>query len=187
MEKHMSKHDRKNRTGNEVPDVVPEPEVEEQEMAASEPTTAEIVASVATEVKRNFELTFKRNHPKDRASYGIAGNSGIVVFQRGLFKGAVPSTSNDDLGGLPATITLDVELVLPKSTVKVNKDEAAAQKLIEKAEKAKAKLEEQQRKAHEKAEKAQKVLDAAKAKIAVVTSTVPTDAAPSTDEAPATE
>lgn len=114
----------------------------------------------------NYVLTFKRNHPQDRCSYGIAGNPGIVVFQRGLIKGALPFTSNTDLGGLPATITLSCELVQPKADNKTAKAEAAAAKAAEKAAKAAAKIEAAQLKAAEKAAKAQAALAAAQAKIA---------------------
>lgn len=114
----------------------------------------------------NQVLTFRRNHPGNRCSYGIAGNSGIVVFDRGLVAGTVPTTSNEDLGGMPATINVDVELVEPKAdNGKQAKDEARAAKLKEKADKAAAKIEAAKAKAEERAKKAQEKLDAAQAKI----------------------
>lgn len=53
-------------------------------------------------------LTFRRLHPGGgplgRCSYGVAGVSGIVVFDMGLFPGGVA----------PATITLSCELAEPQ-------------------------------------------------------------------------
>jgi hypothetical protein len=114
----------------------------------------------------NYTLHFKRNHPQDRASYGIAGVPGIVVIQRGMFAGTTPFTSNTDLAGMPATITLDALLVSPKVDNKQAKAEAAAAKAQEKADKAKAKAEAAQKKIEERAAKAAAALEAAKAKVA---------------------
>lgn len=102
----------------------------------------------------NYTLTLKRaDHPGNRSSYHIAGQSGNVVFFNTLFANGVP----------PATITLDVAMVSP--TVKVDKSVEAAAKLIEKAEKAAAKLAAQQAKAVEKQAKADAALAAAKARV----------------------
>jgi len=133
-----------------------------------QPTGEQSVAVeiTGTVVAPNYMLTFKRNHPQDRCSYGVAGNPGIVVFQRGLFVGARPFTSNTDQGGLPGTITLNCELVQPKADNKTAKAEVAAAKAVEKAAKAQAKIEAAQAKATEKAVKAAAALEAAKAKIA---------------------
>jgi len=133
------------------------------EQPTGEQPTAEAVAVVETAT--NYNLTFKRNHPQDRASYGIAGNPGIVVFQRGLFVGATVPTSNSDPGGLPLIITLSCLMALPKADNKVAKAEAAAAKVVEKAAKAQAKIEAQAAKAVEKQAKAEAALAAAKAKI----------------------
>jgi len=114
----------------------------------------------------NYVLHFKRNHPQDRASYGIPGVPGIVVIQRGMFAGTTPFTSTTDLAGMPATITVDALLVSPKVDNKQAKAEAAALKAKEKAEKLAAKVAEQQRKAEEKAAKAKAALEAAQAKLA---------------------
>jgi hypothetical protein len=127
-------------------------------------------------VEGNYTLTFKRNHPQDRASYGIAGNAGIVVFQRSLFAGAYAPASNDDLAGLPRVITLDSVMVSPQA--KASKSEAAAEKAAAKAAKdiAKeaAKLEKAQaaqEKALAKAAKLNAQLAAAKAKVEAATAT----------------
>jgi hypothetical protein len=128
----------------------------------TEPVAVETTVASAA----NYTLTFKRNHPQDRCSYGIAGNPGIVVFQRGLFVGAQPFTSNTDLGGLPNTITLSCEMVQPKADNKTAKAEAAAVKAVEKAAKAEAKIVAAQAKAAEKAAKATAALAAAQVKIA---------------------
>ncbi len=112
----------------------------------------------------NQILTFRRNHPGNRCSYGIAGNSGIVVFDRGLVAGTVPTTSNEDLGGMPATITLDCALVEVKATEKVDKTAAAAAKAQEKADKAAAKVAAAEAKAKAKAEKAAEAAAKAEAK-----------------------
>ena len=67
-------------------------------------------------------LTFRKDHPKDRASYGIAGVPGIVVFDTPLFAN----------GKAPKTITLDCDLAVPeepkkKVTAKGAKADASAQ------------------------------------------------------------
>ena len=113
----------------------------------------------------NFVLTFKRNHPQDRCSYGVAGNPGIVVCQRGLFVGTTTPTDIHDRAGMPETLTVDVELVPVKAGDKEAKATVAAQKVIEKAAKAAAKVVASQTKASEKAAKAPAALAAAQAKI----------------------
>ena len=104
----------------------------------------------------NFTLTYRRNHPGNRCSYGIAGNSGIVVFDEGLFAPGVTP---------PATIVLDCEMVQPKADNKELKAQQAAAKLAEKAAKAQARIEEAQRKAAERKAKADEALAKAKAKV----------------------
>lgn len=51
----------------------------------------------------NHTLTYRKNHPNGRCSYGIAGVAGIVVFDLKLFADGKP----------PATLTLDCALALP--------------------------------------------------------------------------
>lgn len=137
-------------------------------------------ATPAAAAVANFVLTFRRNHPGNRCSYGIPGNSGIVVFDRGLVAGTVPTTSESDLGGMPATITMDVELVAPKADNKTAKVEEAARKAQEKADKAAAKAAAAQAKIAERAAKAAEALAKAQAKVAAAAG----GAAP---EVPATE
>lgn len=114
----------------------------------------------------NYVLHFKRNHPQDRASYGIPGVPGIVVIQRGLIAGTTPFTSNTDLAGMPATITLDALLVSPKADNKTAKAEAAAAKLAERARKAQEKAEAQAKKLAERQAKADAALKAAQERAA---------------------
>lgn len=120
----------------------------------------------ASSTAENRMLTFRRNHPGNRCSYGIDGNSGIVVFDRGLVAGTVPTTSNEDLGGMPATISLDCLLVPVKVDNKSAKAEAAAAKAKETADKAAAKAIAAQAKIQEKADKAAAALAKAQAKVA---------------------
>ena len=111
----------------------------------------------------NRTLTYKRNHPKNRSSYGIAGNVGIVVFQRSFFPTATEPANNYDRAGLPETIDLDVDLVEPKVVApKVTVDAAA--KAAEKAQKAQEKAAASAAKAAEKLAKAQAAVEAAKKK-----------------------
>ena len=116
-------------------------------------------------------LTFKRNHPQDRASYGIAGNPGIVVFQRGLFAGATVPVDNTDLAGLPRTIYVD-GLVDEKLDNKAAKAEAAAAKAVAAAVKAQAKIEAAQAKAETKALKTAEILAKAQAKVAAAAAAI---------------
>lgn len=118
------------------------------------------VAASTPTVQPNFTLVYRRDHPQNRSSYGIAGNPGIVVFDKGLFAGGVA----------PETITLSCEMVQPKPDVKAAKAEAAAAKLQERARKAEerikaaqAKAEERKLKAEEAAKKAQERVAAAQA------------------------
>lgn len=127
-------------------------------------------------VEGNYTLSFKRNHPQDRASYGIPGNAGIVVFQRSLFAGATAPADNTDLAGLPLTITLDCQMVNPQA--KASKSEAAEARAAEKAAKAvareAAKLEKAQaaqEKALAKAAKLNAQLEAARANVEAATTT----------------
>lgn len=127
------------------------------------PVTSEASAQVSGP---NYVLTFKRNHPQDRASYGIPGVSGIVVVQRGMFAGTTPFTSNTDLAGMPATITVDAPLASPRPDNKAAKAEAAAAKVAERAAKAKEKAEAQAAKLLERQAKADAALKAAQEKAA---------------------
>jgi len=132
----------------------------------------------------NFVLTFRRNHLNpDRASYGIQGNPGIVVFDRGLFVGATKPVDNNDLAGLPATIRLDSPMVSPKLDNAAAKAEAAVAKAAEKAAKAEAKVAAAAQKAKDKADKAAAALAAAKAKVDAATAKV---AASTSADVPAT-
>lgn len=49
-------------------------------------------------------LTYRRDHPKDRASYGVPGVPGLVAFDKRLFAN----------GKAPKTITLDCDLAVPE-------------------------------------------------------------------------
>lgn len=123
-----------------------------------EGTAANVESAAPGTVGPNFVLTYRRDHPGDRCSYGIAGNAGIVVFDKGLFKDGVA----------PPTITLDCEMVPVKADNKTAKAEAAAAKLAEKAAKAQAKIEAATARAAEKAVKAQEAAAKAQAKAEAV-------------------
>jgi len=112
-------------------------------------------------VVENFTLTFRTMHPKNRCSYGVAGNAGIVVFDLNLFAGS-------DQPGFapPAIITVDAVLKPVRSVMKVDKAEAAAARAAEKAAKAAERVEAARLKAEAKALKAQQALEAAQAKVA---------------------
>lgn len=129
-------------------------------------STQPVEATAPVSTGPNFVLHFKRNHPQDRASYGIPGVPGIVVIQRGMVAGTTPFTSNTDLAGMPATITVSMELAQPKVDNKQAKAEAAAAKLAERAAKAKAKAEAQAAKLAERQAKADAALKAAQEKAA---------------------
>ena len=64
-------------------------------------TTTTPVAPVAPTA--NHTLTYRKNHPGNRCSYGIVGVPGIVVFDMKLFADGKP----------PATIVLDCALAVP--------------------------------------------------------------------------
>lgn len=117
---------------------------------AKNKTATETVAS-----DTNNTLTYRRDHPGNRCSYGIAGVPGIVVFDKGMFLD----------GTAPATIEMDCALSLPKADNKQAKAEAAAAKLAERAAKATAKAEAQTAKLAERQAKADAALAAAKAKV----------------------
>lgn len=126
-------------------------------MAKHKGNTAEVAEAGITV---NMQLVYRRDHPKDRCSYGVAGNSGIVVFDKSLFAGG------DGEGFVPpTTITLDVQLVEPKADNKELKAQQAAAKAAEKAEKAAAKAVAAQAKIQAKADKAAADLAAAQAKV----------------------
>jgi hypothetical protein len=78
---------------------------------AAEPTTTAPVAAQAS----NHTLTYRRTHPGNRCSYGIAGQPGIVVFDLRMFADGKP----------PATIVLDCALALPVAKVAKAKSVAA--------------------------------------------------------------
>ena len=123
-------------------------------------------SAVASETQGpNLVAFFHRNHPQNRASYVIPGQSGLIGVQRDLIVGTTPFTSNTDLAGMPPTITLGVELVQPKADQSEAKAAAAAAKLVAKAEKATAKLAASQAKAVERQAKADAALAAVKAKV----------------------
>jgi len=103
----------------------------------------------------NYTLTYRRDHPKNRCSFGITGVSGIVVFDKALFVGGNP----------PTTITLDAELVEPKVVSATAKAGATAVKAAEKATKAAEKIAKATAKAAEHQAKADAALAAAKAKV----------------------
>jgi hypothetical protein len=102
----------------------------------------------------NFTITLKRgDHPQNRSSYVVEGQSGNVVFFNTLFANGVP----------PATITLSCEMV--SAVAKVDKSEVAAAKAVAKAEAAQAKLDKQAAAALAKQAKADAALAAAKARV----------------------
>lgn len=132
--------------------------------AAVETPQVEGVAQESAEVTpaqtENYRLDYRRDHPQNRCSYGIAGVSGIVVFDKGLFADGVA----------PAVITVDCKMALPKADAKVDKTAAAAAKAAAKLEAAAVKVANQLAKAAAKAAakqaKADAALAAAKAKVA---------------------
>jgi hypothetical protein len=83
------------------------------------PATTEPATTTAPEQPQpapaatNYTLTYRKNHPNNRASYGIAGVPGIVVFDLKLFANGKP----------PATIVLDCPMALP--VVKPAKEKSA--------------------------------------------------------------
>lgn len=123
-----------------------------QDAPAPGPVAVETPAAAPT---TNFVLMYRREHPGNRCSYGIAGVPGIVVFDRGLF--ANPAFTGN--------ITLDCPLALPKGDGKAAKAEAAAAKAAERATKAQAKIEAAAAKAIERQAKADAALAAAKKKV----------------------
>jgi hypothetical protein len=147
--------------------------------SASEAVTAvtEVAAAAPVSTEPNFTLRFKRNHPQDRASYGIAGVPGIVVVQRGMVFGTTPFASNTDLAGMPAEIVVSIRLADPKASNTEAKAAAAAAKAQEKADKAAAKLAAQQEKVAKKAKEAEEKLAAAKAKLEAATAAASAPAA----------
>lgn len=107
----------------------------------------------------NHTLVYRRDHPQNRCSYGIAGVPGIVVFDKGLFANGVA----------PETITLDCVLTEVKEDKKVARATAQAAKLQERATKAQQRIELATAKAKERQEKAEAALAAAKARLAAAT------------------
>ena len=124
------------------------------------------VEAVASETRGpNLIAFFHRNHPQNRASYVIPGQSGLIGVQRDLVVGTTPFTSNTDLAGMPATITLGVELVAPKADQSEAKAAAATLKAQEKADKAAAKAVAAAAKIEDRAAKAKLALETAQAKV----------------------
>lgn len=123
-------------------------------------TTTEASAQAAQPTTNNI-LTYRRDHPGERCSYGIAGVPGIVVFDKGLFADGVA----------PPTITLSCLLALPRPDKKAEREAARVAKAEEKARKAQERLVAQQAKAVERQAKAQEALAKAQAKAAAATST----------------
>lgn len=101
----------------------------------------------------NHDIVFRRDHPQDRCSFGIAGVPGIVVFPKGFFVGEVPTT-----------ITLSCALQAPRLDAKASKAEAAAAKAQAKADKEAEKVAKAAAKAEEKKAKADEALAKARAK-----------------------
>lgn len=145
---------------------------------SGEPVVAD--APVAESTNVNYTLTYRRDHPGDRCSYGIQGVPGLVVVDKGLFL---------DPTNVPQTITLNVALASPRADKKTSKDaekeaKAAerAARLTEKANKAKEKAAEREKKAQEALAKAQAKAEEAKAKLAKRTETPEADTdTPATD------
>lgn len=138
---------------------------QEAEATSAQSETVETQQSEATTPAVNMVAVFKRNHPQNRASYGIPGVPGIIVVQRDLVAGTTPvSATGTELGGMPAELNFGVALASPKVDNKQAKAEAAALKAKEKADKAAAKVLAQQAKAEEKAAKAKQALEEAQAR-----------------------
>ena len=55
----------------------------------------------------NNTLTYRKDHPNDRCSFGIPGVPGIVVFDKRIFADGKP----------PKTIVLDCSLSIPVAKV----------------------------------------------------------------------
>lgn len=154
---------------------VQDPPVEQAQDGAvdSTPAAADQPADPTPAATANFTLSYRREHPGNRCSYGIAGVPGIVVFDRGLF--ADPTFNG--------VIVVDVPLALPKVDNKTAKAEAVAAKAQERAAKAAEKLAASQKKAADRAAAAQAKLDAARARVEAATkaaqaTTASTDAPP---------
>src|SRR6188768_249876 len=131
-------------------------------MAKRNGNTEVTEAPVSEASSVNHTLTFRRTHPKNRCSYGIAGNAGIVVFDIALL--ALASGAS-----LPPTITVDVPLALPKlagDEAKAAKAQERAAKAEEKARKAQERAVATAAKAAERQAKAQAALEKAKAQAA---------------------
>lgn len=70
---------------------------------ATQPTTAPTAPVAPQPPTTNHTLTYRRQHPGNRCSYGIDGVPGLVGFHMSMFAD----------GKAPATITVDVALALP--------------------------------------------------------------------------
>ena len=117
-------------------------------------TTAEV-----TSVNRTLKFTaFATVANPTRASYRIPGHPGCLVIERSLF------LNPDDV---PQELTISVDLVSPRASIKVGSEEKEAAKLAkaqERAEKAATRLAEQQAKLAAASEKAAAALAAAQAR-----------------------
>jgi hypothetical protein len=138
--------------------------------------TQEVVERRASDINPvvNHDLIYRRDHPGDRCSYGIAGVPGIVVFDKGLF--ADPSAP-------PPVITLNIALQSPRLDKKASKAEEAAAKAQAKADKeaqkvkaAAEKAAARQAKADEALRKAREKAEAAAAALKAKTEATSTDA-----------
>jgi len=143
------------------------PHAIEQPVEVMEETKVEVMETPKVEASKveapgsNRILAYRRTHPMHRISYGIPGNSGIVVFDLSLFPGGLQE------GFVPPdTIVVDCELVPVGLNNKTAKAEAAAAKLQERASKAQAKIEAAKIKMEERQNKAQAALEAAKSRLA---------------------
>lgn len=132
---------------------------------------AEATGVTTTPPVVNLTLTYKRTHPKNRASYGISGVSGLVVVDLNLlqlaegFPNPVPVTT-EPVVGLPTTITVDIPLKTPQlagDAAKTAKAEAKAAAAAAKAQKAQERAAATAAKAAERQAKAEAALQRAKA------------------------
>lgn len=138
--------------------------------ATTGPQAVPTPAAPAAAPTTNFTLEYRREHPGNRCSYGIAGNAGIVVIDRGLL--ADPA--------FKGPITVDVALVPVKADNKQARAEAQAAKLAERALKAQQKIEAAAAKAKERQDKANAALEAARAKVAAAATAAPATTAANT-------
>lgn len=79
----------------------------------------------------NRVLSYRRDHPGNRSSYGVAGVPGLVVIHHSLLAGF-------DQPGFqpPAVINVDIDLAEPRGDKRSEKAAERAAKAAERAEKA---------------------------------------------------